>query len=90
MEVPRLREWRLKRGLAQRDLARVSGVGVSTIARLECGHQHAQPSTMRRLSEALGIEVDQLQSQLRSVREESAHWDAIPSPRRPPLRKEDV
>jgi transcriptional regulator with XRE-family HTH domain len=61
MELPRLRDWRLRRALAQRDLARLSGVGTATIARLERGYQRAQPNTARRLAEALRVDVDALQ-----------------------------
>ncbi|MGH8007614.1 MAG: helix-turn-helix domain-containing protein, partial [Candidatus Binatia bacterium] len=45
MELPRLKEWRLRRALAQRDLSDASGVGVSTINRSERGLQLARPST---------------------------------------------
>ncbi len=60
MQLPRLAEWRRRRALALRDLAAKSGVGVSTINRLELGHQLARPSTVRRLAEALNVEPDDL------------------------------
>jgi len=60
MQLPRLREWRLRRALAQRDLARASGVGLSTINRVEQGLQLARPSTVRRLAVALGVQPDEL------------------------------
>jgi predicted transcriptional regulator len=60
LEIPRLKEWRLRRAMAQRDLAAASGVGAATIARLERGHQLARPSTVRRLAEALGVRPDVL------------------------------
>lgn len=60
MQLPRLKEWRLRRALALRDLAEKSGVGVSTVNRLELGHQAARPSTVRRLADALAIDPAEL------------------------------
>jgi DNA-binding XRE family transcriptional regulator len=51
----RLARFRLRAGLAQRDLAERSKVAASTIARIETGHE-ANPSTARRLAEALGCQ----------------------------------
>lgn len=69
MELPRLKEWRLRRALAQRDLARISGVGPSTIARIELGLQRARPSTVRRLAEGLSVRVDELMDGTRIAEE---------------------
>ena len=55
MELPRLADWRRRRALAVRDLSARSGVGTSTINRLELGRQLARPSTVRKLAEALDI-----------------------------------
>lgn len=55
----RLKEWRQRRLLTQDDLAKKSGVGTATIARIEAG-QGARLSTLRRLAEALEITPDQL------------------------------
>ena len=63
LEVPRLKEWRLRRAMAQRDLAAASGVGTATIARLERGHHMARPSTVRRLVEALAIRPHDLMAE---------------------------
>jgi transcriptional regulator with XRE-family HTH domain len=63
VEVPRLKEWRLRRALAQRDLAAASAVGAATIARLERAQQLARPSTVRRLAEALKVRPDQLMAE---------------------------
>lgn len=60
MQLPRLKEWRLRRALAQRDLSAASGVGASTINRIERGLQLARPSTTRRLADALGVRPDDL------------------------------
>jgi transcriptional regulator with XRE-family HTH domain len=55
----RLKEWRQRRLLTQDDLAKKSGVGSATIARIEAG-QGARLSTLRKLAEALEITADQL------------------------------
>jgi transcriptional regulator with XRE-family HTH domain len=62
MEVngARLRQLRRERAWSQRDLARHSGVSQDTITRLETGQREAQPRTMRRLAEALGVEPREL------------------------------
>lgn len=59
MQMPRLKEWLLRRALALRDLAERSTVGVNTINRLERGHQAARPNTVRRLA-ALRIDPAEL------------------------------
>jgi transcriptional regulator with XRE-family HTH domain len=56
----RLRQLRRERAWSQRDLARQSGVSQDTITRLETGQREAQPRTMRRLAEALGVEPREL------------------------------
>jgi transcriptional regulator with XRE-family HTH domain len=55
----RLREWRTRRLLTQEELAKKSGVGVTTIIRIEAG-QGARISTLRRLAQALAVTADQL------------------------------
>ncbi len=60
MQLPRLAAWRRRRAMAIRDLAARSGVGTSTINRLELGYQLARPSTARRLAEALDVAPDEL------------------------------
>jgi len=50
--LPGLRHWRLKSALSQRDLARLSGVAASTIARAEQGKE-THPSTMGKLAKTL-------------------------------------
>ena len=56
----RLRRLRRERALSQRDLSRITGVAFDTISRLETGKQRAQPRTLRKLAEALGVEAHQL------------------------------
>ena len=62
MEVDRkrLRHLRRERALSQRDLSRMTGVAFDTISRLENGKQDAQPKTIRKLAEALGVEPKEL------------------------------
>lgn len=55
----RLREWRQRRLLTQDELAKKSGVGTATIARIEAG-QGARLSTLRKLADALEITPDQM------------------------------
>lgn len=53
----KLKAWRQYFGLTQAELAAKSGVGHSTIMRLERDENpdHARPATRRKLAEALGI-----------------------------------
>ncbi len=60
--LPRLREIREDKAMSQRDLADVSGVAQSTIVELELNKREAQPSTTRKLAEALGVEPVDLMS----------------------------
>src|SRR4051812_43484341 len=59
--LPHLRRERLRVPLSQRDLAKVSGVAASTIARIEAGGD-VHPSTVRRLAQALKCPTTQLMS----------------------------
>jgi transcriptional regulator with XRE-family HTH domain len=59
-KTPRLREWRERAALSQGELAERSGTSRATIADLEAGNRRGQPKTVRRLSEALGIEPEDL------------------------------
>lgn len=55
-KLPRLRELREARFLSLQDLADKSGMTKQAILRLEQGKTSAQPRTVRRLAEALGVE----------------------------------
>jgi transcriptional regulator with XRE-family HTH domain len=61
-EVDRMQLKRLhqEQALSLRDLAQRSGVAYDTINRLELGKQDAQPRTIRRLAEALGVQPKEL------------------------------
>jgi transcriptional regulator with XRE-family HTH domain len=50
-----LRRLRRERALSQRELSRMTGVAFDTISRLETGKQRAQPRTIRKLADALGV-----------------------------------
>jgi transcriptional regulator with XRE-family HTH domain len=56
----RLRRLRRERALSQRDLTRMTGIAFDTISRLETGKQRAQPRTIRKLADALGVEPKEL------------------------------
>jgi transcriptional regulator with XRE-family HTH domain len=55
-----LKRLRQEQALSLRDLAQRSGVAYDTINRLELGKQDAQPRTIRRLAEALGVQPKEL------------------------------
>jgi transcriptional regulator with XRE-family HTH domain len=56
----RLRQLRLERALTQRDLCLIANVSPDALSRLENGRRPAQPSTIRRLADALGVEPREL------------------------------
>ena len=62
MEVDRmkLRNLRERRALSLRELSDLSGVNYNAIWRIEVGRTGAQPRTVRRLAEALGVEPHKL------------------------------
>ena len=54
--LPALRRLRQETGLSQRDLAKQAGVSSGTVYRLENGLGGAYPTTVLKLSSALGVE----------------------------------
>jgi transcriptional regulator with XRE-family HTH domain len=56
----RLRQLRQELALSLRDLGERSGVAFDSINKLENEHREAQPRTIRRLAEALGVEPKEL------------------------------
>ena len=52
----RLRQLRQERALSLRELAEMTGIAFDTINKLELGKRDAQPRTIRKLAEALGVE----------------------------------
>ncbi len=55
-----MRRLRREQALSLRDLAYRSGIAYDTINRLELGKQEAQPRTIRKLAEALGVDPKEL------------------------------
>ena len=60
MDGTRLRELRQERALSLRELGDRTGVAFDTIHKLELGIREAQPRTIRKLAEALGVEPKEL------------------------------
>jgi transcriptional regulator with XRE-family HTH domain len=56
----RLRELRRRRMLSLRELEQRSGVAFDNINKLENERRRAQPRTVRKLAEALGVEPHEL------------------------------
>jgi transcriptional regulator with XRE-family HTH domain len=56
----RLREWRLKRGLTQEELARKADVPTISVSHFETGHRFPNAESLRRLADALGVSADYL------------------------------
>jgi transcriptional regulator with XRE-family HTH domain len=56
----RLREYRDKRRLTQRELARKAGLSRGYLARLEIGRQDPTLSTLEKLARALGVKIASL------------------------------
>ena len=54
--MERLRTLRTTKLLTQEELARISGIGVTAISRLENGHEMPRFSTIKKLASALGID----------------------------------
>jgi transcriptional regulator with XRE-family HTH domain len=60
VNVQRLRALRQQRVLTLRELEERSGVAYNTIWHLEHGKREAQPRTVRKLAQALGVEPEEL------------------------------
>jgi DNA-binding XRE family transcriptional regulator len=58
-EAP-LRVWREYRGLTQTQLAEMAGVTQAMVTMIETGRRKGQTSTLKRLADALGVDVDDL------------------------------
>ncbi len=52
-----LKRLRRSKGLTQQELAKQSGVSQYTITEVETGRREPRPSTLRKLAEALDVEV---------------------------------
>ena len=60
VNVKRLREFRRLRAFSQQELADAAGVGRNTISRIERGETGAHGRTLRRLAQALSVDVAEL------------------------------
>jgi DNA-binding XRE family transcriptional regulator len=58
-EAP-LRVWREYRGLTQTQLAEMAGVTQAMVTMIETGRRKGQTPTLKRLADALGVDVDDL------------------------------
>ena len=58
--MQRLRQLRRQKVLSMRELEEASGVSYNTIWRLETGRTGAQPRTIRKIAEALGVDPAKL------------------------------
>ncbi len=59
MQIPKLREWRERRGLTQKELAQAARVSPRSVAGYEAG-QSIRPNTARKIADALEIAVEDL------------------------------
>jgi transcriptional regulator with XRE-family HTH domain len=60
VDTEKLRHLRRREALSQQELAERAGTTQETISRLERGHHAARASTLRKLSEALGVQPHEL------------------------------
>ena len=68
-----LREARKSRGLSIRSLAELAQVSPDTAWRLETLQREAEPSTRRRLAQALGVKIRDLTAPPKEEEEEEGH-----------------
>lgn len=61
LPVPRIREWRVARGLTQESLAARSGASYFTVQRIEqLPHRRPHPATLRKLAKGLEVPTSRL------------------------------
>lgn len=60
MLLPGLKNARLAKGVTQEELSSNSGVHRDTIQKIETNQRPARPGTLRKLAEALGVEMEEL------------------------------
>jgi transcriptional regulator with XRE-family HTH domain len=60
LRLPHLRQWRLREGLTQEDLAELAGVSRSTVHNAEADKE-VLPSTLQRLARAFKVKPRELQ-----------------------------
>lgn len=57
--MPTVRELRKGKKMSQGDLAKIAGVGLTTIHRLEKGHD-VNPATLKAVADALEVQVSEI------------------------------
>lgn len=55
-----LKEWRRKKAITIRELAKLAQVSTATITHIEQGKQLARPITMRKIAAALNLKPEQI------------------------------
>jgi transcriptional regulator with XRE-family HTH domain len=58
--VVRLREVREELGYSQKELSDKTGVALSTISGIELGKHKARPATLRKLADAMGVDIREI------------------------------
>ena len=56
----RLRKLRGEKGMSQKDVADAVGMTQAAISQLESGRRVATPKTVKRLAEAIGVDIEEL------------------------------
>lgn len=56
----RLREVREELGYSQKELSDKTGVALSTISGIELGKHKARPATLRKLADAMGVDIREI------------------------------
>jgi transcriptional regulator with XRE-family HTH domain len=72
LRLPGLKRWRSRRDLGQVELAKRAGTNQRQISRIERGHRGCNPSTAQKLAEALGVELQDLQTKYEPAGEVAA------------------
>lgn len=61
LRLPHLRQWRLRAGLSQENLAELAGISRSTVHNAEKGENDVLPSTLQAIAKALKLKPHELQ-----------------------------
>lgn len=72
--MEQLTRLRKRKGLSQRALAKESGVSPATVYELENARREPNPSTLRKLARALGVEVADLLEEVESPKAQAPLW----------------
>ncbi len=60
MQLPKLKDYRERKGLTQAELAELAGVSLRGIAGYEANDRGMNPNTARKLAEALEVDIPTL------------------------------